>query len=155
MYAIYNDQVFRLALVSNKLFLISNKRLSGFTNAIDIFGKEIDDLYEKEVTEDSLQSAYELFYDVQYKGRRFETLTNITWLRDKGLVQIETKDTALAKELGFQRFEIIVFMKEIPLEEIENLIEIKKPVLKFKSVGVTETVIPKESIIQYLQNLID
>lgn len=48
-----------------------------------------------------------------------------------------------------------VFEKEVTLDEIDALIEIMKPILKFKNDKEIKTKIEKKDIIDYIKNVID
>jgi hypothetical protein len=112
--------------------------------------------YKREVQEDDLDFAYETEYLVDYQGQTFETLADIS----KGLlgnrkIHLYTEDREAARRLGFEAYDNGSFQKGITLSDIDRVTEIKIPILRFKGMETTKTIIEKDQILGYIMNLIE
>ena len=110
----------------------------------------------KEVSEEDLDFAYRTKYLVDYRGQTFETLADIgKRLLGQRILYLYTEDHEAARRLGFDTYENGSFKKGIYLDEIERITEIKIPILKFKGMESTKTIIEKDQIIDYIMNMVE
>jgi hypothetical protein len=136
--------------------LLSAIKKDGFSNYIDILGKMQDNFFIKEVLEDDLDFAYRTKYLVDYQGQTFEILSDIDkLLLEDDEVILFTDNPSIAKSYGFRHYDNISFQKNIHLDEVERVTEIKIPILKFKGMESTKTIIEKDQILDYIMNLIE
>jgi hypothetical protein len=154
-YAVYKNRVYELDQSDGKLELISNKDATkeGFKKVEFEQGFISKVLYVKEVTIDELDMAYDLEYKLLYKGIEFETLGVGKFSLENKCITVSTSDRDLARTYRFTKIEPFVFDKKIPLDEIDALIEIKKPILKFKNQKEERTKIEHKDIKAYLEKL--
>ncbi|WP_376847645.1 hypothetical protein [Camelliibacillus cellulosilyticus] len=64
----------------------------------------------------------------------------------------ETKDM---EDYGFEKREQFVFDKEVSLDDLDALVEIKTPILKFRGMPEERKVIPKSMIMEYIRKIPD
>ncbi|MEM5768622.1 MAG: hypothetical protein AAGU32_10110 [Bacillota bacterium] len=154
-YAIYQNQCYRINARDGKIRLLSSEKRQGFVNVI-VEGVKQDNLFVKEVSEDDLDFAYRTKYLVDYQDQTFEILSGIgKRLLNDDVVILFTDIPAIAKEYGFRHYDNISFQKDIHLGEIDRITEIKIPILRFKGVESTRTIIEKDQIMDYIMNLIE
>lgn len=151
---LFNGNLYRLADTRDKeLFLMSRNDINGFMKVPDYYdykGDLITNLFERKINENDLEDAYELWHDVIYKGERFELVNYVETLLDGEPVTIATSDAAKAKKFGLPRVDHGVYEKEIPISDIEAIIEIKEPLYQFEKTKQTTTrTIPKDEIMDY------
>ena len=152
-YAIYQNQCYRIN-ARNVIRLLSPEKKQGFVNVI-VEGVKQDNLFVKEVPEDDLDFAYRTKYLVDYQGQIFEILSDIDkLLLEDDEVILFTDDPSIAKSYGFRAYDNISFQKSIHLDEVDRVTEIKIPILRFKDMEPTETIIEKDQIMDYIINLI-
>lgn len=155
-YAIFENQCYRLGARKGKTLLLSSKKRDGFSNYIDILGKMQDDFFMKEVSEDDLDFAFDTKYLVDYQGQTFEILSGIgKRLLHDDVVILFTDIPAIAKRYGFRHYDNISYQKDIHLDEVDRITEIKIPILRFKGMESTKTIIDKDQIQNYIMNLIE
>ncbi|NMC57576.1 MAG: hypothetical protein GYA50_10175 [Eubacteriaceae bacterium] len=150
---IYNNKSYRLAITKEKkLFLMHRDMENGFEHVPDYYNYKdelITNLYQKEITENDLEDAYALKYEAVYKGVRFEAF-QVEDLFNKGKMQIWTENDDIAEKYDFERMDMYWYYKFIEEKDIEELVEIREPIFKFKDTKkVTKQVIPKDKILQY------
>jgi hypothetical protein len=156
-YAQYGGQLFLMYIdyldyiQKEKIYLYSwVKRPS--LQAVEDYG-EI--MYKREVSEDDLDFAYRTKYLVDYQRQTFEILSDIDkLLLEDDEVILFTDDPSIAKSYGFRAYDNISFQKSIHLDEVDRVTEIKIPILRFKDMEPTETIIEKDQIMDYIINLI-
>ncbi len=155
-YAICANECFRLGEKKGKMLLLSKIKREGFSNYIDVLGKIQNDFFVKEIPEEDLDFAYRTKYLVDYQGQTFEILSGIgkRLLKDD-VVILFTDIPAIAKEYGFRHYDNISFQKDIHLNEVDRITEIKIPILRFKGMESTRTIIEKEQILDYIMNLVE
>ncbi|NLJ98942.1 MAG: hypothetical protein GX320_06735, partial [Tissierellia bacterium] len=61
----------------------------------------------------------------------------------------------IAEKYGFIKKEQFIFDKNVFLDEIDALIEIKKPILKFSNLKEQKTTIKQKDIRNYISNIIE
>ena len=155
-YCKYKNKIFPLDIHSNTLELTSNESEdinNGFKEYIDVLGNKHSDILIKEVSLDEVEFAYELSYKVIYKGTEFNPWAIGKLIINKDEISLFTSNSEQANQYEFTKKEQFIFKKEVKLDEIEALIEIKKPILKFKYIKEEKIKIEKKDIRNYLKNL--
>lgn len=152
-YGVFKNNLYRISDNQNgKIDLISDKKENGFHEYVNIIGEKNNKLFVKLISENDLEDAYELWQDVIYKGERFELVNYVETLLDGEPVTIATSDAAKAKKFGFTHVDHAVYEKEIPISDIEAIIEIKEPLYQFEETKATTTrTIPRDEIMDYVR----
>ena len=157
-YGLYKNKTYLLDIFNNVLELTSRESEdinNGFQEYIDVTGKKHNNIFTKEVSIDDIEFAYELEFKVVYKGIEFEPWAIGKFILENNQLSLFTDSPAVAEQYEFMKQEQFVFKKEIPLDDLDALIEIKKPILKFKDMNKVVTRIEKKDIRDYLENLIE
>ena len=71
----------------------------------------------------------------------------------EGTISLFTNDYVVAKKFDFYKQEQFVFVKEVPLQDIESLIEIHIPILEFRELPTSRKIIKRTEIKDYLKKL--
>ena len=157
-YAIYHGDLYKMYvdyldyIQKEKIYIYSQYHRPGLQR-IEEYG-EIT--YEKEVSQDDLDFAFDTKYLVDYQGQTFEILSDIDkLLLTDDLVILFTDVPAIAKRYGFRHYDNISYQKDIHLDEVDRVTEIKIPILKFKGMESTQRIIEKDQIMDYIINLIE
>ena len=74
---------------------------------------------------------------------------------DENYITIFTSDADVAKKYGFIKKEQFIYEKDISLDEIDALVEIKKPILQFSYLKEQKKEIAQKNIRNYLWNIIE
>lgn len=155
-YAIYHDRCYRMNIRNGGIRILSNVKEEGFNNAVSIIGEMHNDLFVKEVSEEDLDFAYDTKYLVDYQGQTFEILSSIgKRLLGLGRIFLFTDNRDDAKKYGFEAYDNLSFKKPITINEVDRIAEIKIPILRFKGMEPTQTIIEKDQIMDYIMNLIE
>ena len=155
-YAKYNNNVYKLDMDGNILELMSEDPAdleNGFSFYVDVLGKKHNDFFIKRVKMEDLDLAYNIKVNVNYKGEEFETLSLGPFNNQEGTISLFTNDYVLAKKFDFYKQEQFVFVKEVPLQDIESLIEIHIPILEFRELPTSRKIIKRTEIKNYLKKL--
>ncbi|NMC56524.1 MAG: hypothetical protein GYA50_04815 [Eubacteriaceae bacterium] len=149
---LYHGKQYRIGKFTDvSLHLLSRSKDEGFTEFINSKGVLVENKYIIDIPIADLEDAYELWHDVIYKGNQFEA-DNIETLLESGSVDIDTDDLDTANKFGFKMQDQYWYSKTIKFKDIEALIEIKEPILKFEKTKQTTThTIPKEEIMDYVK----
>lgn len=99
--------------------------------------------------------AYELKYKIIYKGKKFVPWAVGKFILETNKIPLGTSDEKDAKNYKFEKMEQFVFKKEVQIDEVDALIEIKKPILKFQNMDEEFTRIEQKDIRSYLNNLFE
>lgn len=156
-YAIYKNNLYRLNVSDNKLELISNSNESikyGFKELKFEQGFVSKVIYIKEVDINEVEMAYRLKYKVIYKEKEFVPWAVGEFILEINKISLGTSDEKEARNYGFEKMEQFVFKKEVPIDEVDALIEIKEPILKFRNMDEEFTRIEQKDIRCYLKNLL-
>ena len=94
-------------------------------------------------------------YKVIFKGSEYKCLKVNSQTLDINYITIYTSDSDIAKKYGFTKKEQFIFDKDVSLDEIDALIEIKKPILKFINLKEQKIKIEQKNIRDYLSNIIE
>lgn len=128
----------------------SDKKLNGFTNYIDVLGKVQEDTFTKEVSIDDVDLAYYLKVNALYKGKEFETCGIGSFCLEDNSLVLSSRETKDMEDYGFEKQEQFVFDKEVSLDDLDALIEIKTPILKFRRMPEKRKLILKSMIKEYI-----
>lgn len=148
-FAIYKDKVYPLNIRDGSLRLKSNIKEEGFKQLIDIAGNEHNDLFIKELSEEDVELAFEIEVVVVFKGEEFQLFTAVS--PEDITVKITSFNPEQAKQFDFEIHEPFVFKKEISFDEVEEIIEIRKPILKWEGQPESRRIIPKQLYNAYLE----
>lgn len=150
---LYHGKQYRIGKFNDiNLHLLSHSKDKGFTEFINSKGVLVPNKYIIDIPIADLEDAYELWQDVIYKGERFELVNYVETLLEREPVTIATSDSAKAKKFGFTRVDHGVYEKEIPISDIEAIIEIKEHLFQFEDTKPTTTrTIPKDEITDYVK----
>ncbi|ENK0837865.1 hypothetical protein ACXATD_003262 [Clostridium sporogenes] len=156
-YCIYKGKTFLFNVYNNVLELTSNKKEdknNGFKEYVDVLGNMHSDILVKEVSIDDLEFAYELKHKVIYNNIEFEPWSIGKHIISENKISLFTSNSEIADLYGFIKEEQFVFKKEVKLKDIEALIQIKIPILKFNYMREERTRIEQKYIKRYLENII-
>lgn len=156
-YCIYKGKTFLLDIYNNTLELTSNEREdinNGFREYVDVLGNRHSDILVKTVSTDDLEFAYELKYKVIYNNIEFEPWSIGKYILNEDKISLFTSNPDFADLYGFTKEEQFVFKKDLKLNDVEALIEIKIPILKFNHMKEERTRIEQKYIKKYLENTI-
>ncbi|MGM9951078.1 MAG: hypothetical protein ACI33P_13185 [Lysinibacillus sp.] len=152
-YAEYNGKVYPVTIRNEKCRLKSMENESGFMELIDLGGNLHQDLFVKEVTFDEIDSLFELKYKIIYKGKEYEPFSIGKLVINQGKIMLFSNDVKDLEDNAFEKQEQFVFKKEVAIDEIDSLIEIKEPMLDFSSLPKERKVIPNDEIEAYWEDL--
>lgn len=158
MYAIYNKKIYKLNILENgfEIYSESKDMVDSSFKVVKIgqgFFSRI--IYTKEVKITDIELAYEVNYKVIFKGNEYKCLKVNSETLDINYITIYTSDSDIAHKYGFIKKEQFIFDKDVSLDEIDALIEIKKPILNFSNLGVEKIKIEQKDIRNYLLNIIE
>lgn len=150
VYAIYQNKNYPVNIREQVLHIISKYKNNGFQELNDIAGNKHDDIFIKEVTLDDVELVYELKINAVYNGREFETNGVDSSTLEKNYILLFSMDYEDVNNYGFIKHEQFVYQKEVKLEDIDSLVEIKKPILKWENQPESRKTIPSNKIQEYL-----
>lgn len=155
MYAVYENKVYLANVRELKVRLKARMAEPGFNELVDLAGNIHKDILIKEVDMNNVDIIYEVDYRVLYKGNEYKCLKVAKETLDINYITIYTNDSDIADQYGFIKKEQFIFDKDVSLDEIDALIEIKKPILKFNYLKEEKTKIEQKDIKDYLANIIE
>ncbi|MFC0273115.1 hypothetical protein ACFFIX_16990 [Metabacillus herbersteinensis] len=88
-----------------------------------------------------------------YNGIEFETLSVGNHSIEENRISLFTMSVQDAIKFAFYKKEQFVFEKDVNLDEIEALFQMKKPIRTFKDLPVIRDLIAKEKIREYIKSL--
>ncbi|MED4693173.1 hypothetical protein [Peribacillus frigoritolerans] len=124
-YAIYNHMDYRLNIRNDRLRLRTHEPEQGFRELVDQTGN-MTNLFIKDVTKEEVDLVYELKFLVAYKGKEFEPYSLGRHILDENEISLFSMDSNDVDCYGFEKLEQFVFKKNVPLDDIEAIIEMKK-----------------------------
>ncbi|MGG0658420.1 hypothetical protein [Rummeliibacillus pycnus] len=154
IYAIYKNKVYLANVRESKVRLKTRIAELGFNELVDLAGNIHNNIFIKEVSVDDLEFAYELKYKVIYNNLEFEPWSISKHILYEEKISLFTSNSDLASLYGFTKEEQFVFKKELKLNDIEALIEIKIPILKFNHMKEERTRIEQKYIKKYFEDII-
>lgn len=154
-YSMYRGRLYLSSIRNMKVRIRSRVCEEGFVKLVDLVGNIHNDVFIKDVNIEDLDMIYNLEYKVIYRGREF-----VPWAIGKFILEIDkislgTNDEKEARDYQFEKIEQFVFTKDVPIDEVEALIEIKKPVLKFENMKEEFARIEQKDIRSYLNSLLE
>lgn len=151
-YAIYNQKDYLLNIRNDRLRLRTHEPEQGFRELVDQTGNKTN-LFIKDVTKEEVDLVYELKFLVAYKGKEFEPYSLSRHILDENEISLFSMDSNDVDCYGFEKQEQFVFKKDVPLNDIESIIEVKKPILIFEELPESRKVIPREEVRDYIIEL--
>lgn len=155
IYAIYKKKIYLANVRESKVRLKTRTDELGFNELVDLAGNVHKDIFIKEVDMNNVDIIYEVDYRVLYRGNEYKCLKVAKETVDINYITIFTSDSDIADKYGFIKKEQFIFDKDVSLDEIDALIEIKKPILKFSHLKEEKTKIGQKDIRDYLSNIIE
>ena len=155
MYAIYKNKVYLANFREAKVILKTRIAEGGFKELVDLAGNVHKDIFIKEVDINDVDIVYDVDYRVLYRGNEYKCLKVSRKTVALNYITIFTSDSDIANQCGFIKKEQFVFDKDVSLDQIDALIEIKKPILKFNNLKEEKIKIEKNDIRYYLSNIIE
>ncbi|GAA1384048.1 hypothetical protein [Peribacillus frigoritolerans] len=151
-YAIYNHKDYLLNIRNGRLRLRTHEPEQGFREVFDQTGNKTN-LFIKDVTKEEVDLVYELKFLVAYKGKEFEPYSLSRHILDENEISLFSMDSNDGDCYGFEKQEQFVFKKDVPLNDIESIIEVKKPLLIFEDLPESRKVIPRGEVRDYIMKL--
>lgn len=151
-YATYNNKNYSVNIRNDMFRLESKKRESGFKELIDLGGNIHPDIFIKEVSLDEIEYLFELKYKIIYKGKQYDPFAIGDLVIDSGEITIFSSDYEDYESNGFIKVEQFVFKKQVSIDEIDAIVEVKEPILEFNKFPKERKVIPGIQIEKYLSN---
>ena len=158
MYAIQNKKIYKLSISEDNLeiFTKSAEKVDSSFKEVKIQqGFFLSIIYTKEIKISDIELAYELRYKVIFKGMEYDCLKVDSETLDLNYITIYTSDSDIAEKYGFIKKEQFIFDKNVSLDEIDALIEIKKPILKFSFLKEKKITIVQKDVRAYLATIIE
>ncbi|MDM5304486.1 hypothetical protein [Peribacillus frigoritolerans] len=151
-YAIYNHKNYLLNIRNDRLRLRTHEPEQGFRELVDQTGNKTN-LFIKDVTTKEVDLVYELKFVVAYKGKEFEPYSLGRHILDENEISLFSMDSNDVDCYEFEKQEQFVFKKDVPLNDIESIIEVKKPLLIFEDLPECRKVIPRGEVRDYIMKL--
>lgn len=155
IYAIYKNKVYLANVRESKIRLKTRIAELGFNELVDLAGNVHKDIFIKEVDMNNVDMIYEVDYRVLYKRNEYKCLKVAKETLDINYITIYTSDSDIAAQYEFIKKEQFIFDKDVSLDEIDALVEIKKPILKFNYLKEKRTIIEQKDIKDYLSKIIE
>lgn len=156
MHCEYNGSIYKIKKRNGGFIITSHIKEDGFTNYIDVLGKEHIDFYMKSVNIDELDVIYKEDVFIKYQEEYFQLFADKIFKNDvlDNSYMIWTNSEQLAQDYVFEKKEQFVFIKYITREEIEAVKIVKEPILNFKDIEPTEEIIEGDALDKWLSELI-
>jgi len=154
-YSIYQGKIYLSSIRNMKVRLRSRVCEEGFTELVDLLGNIHDDIFIRKVNIEDVDIIYNVEYKVVYKGREFIPWAVGKFILETNKISLYTNDEKEAKSYAFEKMEQFVFKKDVPINEVDALIEIKKPILNFQNMKEKITKIEQKNIRDYINNLLE
>ena len=158
MYAIHNKNIYKLNISEDSLEIFTksiNKVDSSFKEVKIQQGFFLSNIYTKEIKITDIELAYELKYKVIFKGIEYDCLKVDSETLDINYITIYTSDSDIAEKYGFIKKEQFIYDKNVLLDEIDALVEIKKPILNFSNLKEQKIIIDQKNLRNYLETIIE
>ena len=150
MYAGYNNKSYLVNIRDDKYRLRSKEHENGFKELVDLGGNIHHDVFIKEASREEIDLLFELNYKVVYKGKEYEPFSIGELVVDNGKITLFSSDYGIE---GFEKQEQFVFKKEVSIDEIDAIVEIRKPILEFDKLPEERKVISSSQVKEYLNRL--
>ncbi|MEH7379335.1 hypothetical protein V7138_02480 [Bacillus sp. JJ1533] len=153
-YCIYKNKVYEVVINGDQLNLtsydVNDKLTNGFKEYVDVLGRPHKDIFEKDLAISDVDLVFRKKINAIYKGKEFETYGINTSTLENNYILLFSMDYDDVNDYGFTKHEQFVYQKEVALDDIEALVEIKKPILKWKDQPESRKTIPTNKILEYL-----
>ncbi|RFB15384.1 hypothetical protein DZB84_13355 [Bacillus sp. HNG] len=157
VHCIYKNKVYKVSINGDRLNLISydenDKLTNGFKEYVDVIGRNHTDIFEKNIAITKVDYVYRQTVNAIYKGKEFETYGIDSSTLEKKYILLFSMDYEDVNDYGFIKHEQFVYQKEVGLEDIDALVEIKKPILKWENQPESRKIIPYNMIRAYLSQI--
>lgn len=127
-YGVYKGKEYIITIIGQKIIMKSDEQEAGFSKYIDLAGNLHNDLFVKEVNKNELEDAFQRSYLATYKGNEFEVLNEI--YQDTKEIELFTMDANKAEAFGFIRHDQLSYKKLVSRQELDELREVKRSILK-------------------------
>ena len=154
-FAVYKNKEYSVDISGNIVMLVSECEDEGFEYYKDVLGNVHTDLFQKEVKRDTVELIYSLSFSTVYKGESFEPLSINKSVVEYNKVVLFTSDENVARKYGFNKKEQFVFEKEVKLDELDEFISIKTPILEFKDKKIVIEKFRGSEIIETIKDIIN
>lgn len=155
IYAVYNNKIYVANVRESKVRLKTRAFESGFSELVDLAGNIHKNIFIKEIDMDHVDFVYEVEYRVLYKDHEYRCLKVSRENVETNNITIYTNDSELGKKYEFVQVDKFIFDKDVSLDEIDALIEIKKPLSTFNHLKEERTKVEKQDIKRFLANIIE
>ncbi|MDR4887685.1 hypothetical protein RGU12_09015 [Fredinandcohnia sp. QZ13] len=153
-YCIYKGIVYEVTINGDLLNLtsydVNDKQTNGFKEYVDVLGRPHKDIFEKDIAISDVDLVYLKKINAIYKGKEFETYGINSSTLENNYILLFSKNYEDVNNYGFIKHEQFVYQKEVTLEDIDALVEIKKPILKWEDQLESRKLIPNNMIREYL-----
>lgn len=155
IFADYKDKIYLANIRQSKVRLKTRIKEQGFNELVDLAGNIHKDIFIKEVDINDVDRIYEIYYRVLYKGSEYKCLKVSKETLDINYITIYTSDSTIAEKYGFIKKEQFIYDKDVLLDEIDALVEIKKPILNFSYLKEQKKIIEQKDVRDYLATIIE
>ena len=155
IFADYKDKIYLANIRQSKVRLKTRIKEQGFNELVDLASNIHKDIFIKEVDINDVDRIYEIEYRVLYKGSEYKCLKVSKETLDINYITIYTSDFSIAEKYGFIKKEQFIYDKDVLLDEIDALVEIKKPILNFSYLKEQKKIINQKNVRDYLATLIE
>ncbi|THE10568.1 hypothetical protein E1I69_18350 [Bacillus timonensis] len=156
-YCIYKGKVYKVTINGDLLNLtsydVNDKQTNGFKDYVDVLGRHHMDIFIKELAISDADLVYRKTVYAIYKGKEFETYGVDSSTLEKNYILLFSMDYEDVYDYGFLKHEQFVYQKEVLLNDIDALVEIKKPILKWENQPELRKTIPTNMIGAYLSQI--
>jgi len=155
IFADYKDKIYLANIRQSKVRLKTRIKEQGFNELVDLASNIHKDIFIKEVDINDVDRIYEIEYRVLYKGSEYKCLKVSKETLDINYITIYTSDFSIAEKYGFIKKEQFIYDKDVLLDEIDALVEIKKPILNFSYLKEQKKIIEQKDVRDYLATIIE
>ena len=155
IFADYKNKIYLANIRQSKVRLKTRVKEQGFNELVDLAGNIHKDIFIKEVDINDVDIIYEIEYSVLYKGSEYKCLKVSKETLDINYMTIYTSNSDIAEKYGFIKKEQFIYDKNVLLDEIDALVEIKKPILNFSYLKEQKIIIDQKDVRDYLATIFE
>ncbi|WFR59091.1 hypothetical protein QA584_08395 [Anaerocolumna sp. AGMB13025] len=151
----YNGSIYKIKKRNGGFIITSHIKEDGFTNYIDVLGKEHIDFFMKSVNIDEVDVIYKEDVFIKYQEEYFQLFADKIFKNDvlNNSYMVWTNSEQLAHDYVFEKKEQFVFIKYITREEIEAVKIVKKPTIDFKDIQPSEKILEGDALDNWLSEI--
>ena len=155
LYCLYNNKKYKARYINGVIKITTTAKEQGFSNYIDVLGREHDDLFMKELSLQDVELVFHEEIELEYKGIYFPLFSSSIKSQniEEGRFMIFTESEKIAQQYAFEKKEQFVFLKHISKDEIGSIRIIQKPIREFADNICEITIIEKGDISEWLASL--